>query len=189
MLEKNKSILFQVILILFALFHLISIQAQESSYALDAPCQIFGNYPTLEEIKKARLRNDPTKILVKTVKGNPIEVPTTDAYDAVKISDEKGFHSFMKTYESICGKGIKPPFYYSIPFIVELETQKCVGESKRFKKSSILKSEFWRSKAEQLSISICYNTRNAILNNPLALPEPLDSKCPDFGILSIKKKI
>lgn len=139
--------------------------------------------------QEGKTKNDPTKILVKTVKGNPIEVPTTDAYDAVKISDEKGFHSFMKTYESICGKGIKPPFYYSIPFIVELETQKCVGESKRFKKSSILKSEFWRSKAEQLSISICYNTRNAILNNSLALPEPLDSKCPDFGILSIKKKI
>lgn len=94
----------------------------------------------------------------------------------------------MKTYESICGKETKPPFYYSIPFVVELEAQKCVGESKRFKKSSILKSEFWRSKAEQLSTSICYDTRNAILNNPLTLPEPLDSKCPDFGILSLKKE-
>ncbi|ULG93602.1 hypothetical protein FH584_06855 [Leptospira interrogans] len=189
MFEKSRSILIQVILIFFVFLYSAPIQTQDSTpYALDAPCREFGNYPTLEEIKKAKLKNDPTKILVKTVKGNPIEVPTTDAYDAVKISDEKGFHSFMKTYESICGKGIKPPFYYSIPFIVELETQKCVGESKRFKKSSILKSEFWRSKAEQLSISICYNTRNAILNNPLALPEPLDSKCPDFGILSIKKE-
>ncbi len=187
MLKKNKSILLQVILIFFGLFYAQLVQGQDLPHTLNAPCQEFGNYPTLEEIKKAKLKDDPTKIWVTTVKGDRISVPATDAYDAIEISDEKGFRNFMKSYESICGKGSKPPFYDSIRFVVELETQKCVEETKRFKKSPILKSEFWRSKAQQLAISICHDTRYAILSNPLRLPEPLNSKCPDFGIVTLKK--
>lgn len=173
---------------MFGFLYSIPIYAEESSYALEAPCQEFGNYPTLEEIKKAKLKDDPTKIWVTTIKGDRISVPTTDAYDAIQISDEKGFHNFMKTYESICGKSAKPPFYDSIRYVVETETRSCEEKSKGFRKSTVMRSEIWKSKAERLSISICYDTRNAILNNPLTLPEPLDPKCPDFGILPLKKE-
>lgn len=188
MLKKSKSILFQAILILFVFLHSNSIQTQDLPYALNAPCQEFGNYPTLEEIKKAKLKDDPTKIWVTTVKGNSIAVPATDAYDAIQISDEKALRQYMKSYESICGKGVKPPFYGYIHYVVETATRNCEEKSKSFRKSTAMQSEIWKSKAEQLSISICYDTRNAILNNPLTLPEPLDPKCPDFGILPLKKE-
>ncbi|WP_428841539.1 hypothetical protein [Leptospira santarosai] len=187
MLEKSRSILFQVILISFIFLRSISIQAQESPYALDAPCQIFGNYPTLEEIKKAKLKNDPTKILVKTVKGDQIEVLATDAYDAIQISDEKALRQYMKTYESICGKGSKPPFYNSIQFAAEVELKNCISKAARFKKSKLIRGNFWKSEAEQKAISICVDTRDAI-SGSIAPLNSIDPKCPDFGILTLKKK-
>ncbi|UOG59017.1 hypothetical protein [Leptospira noguchii] len=186
MLKKNRSNLIQGILTLFGLFYIQLVQAQDLPYALDAPCQIFGNYSTLEEIKKAKLKDDPTRIWVTTVKGERASVPATDAYDAIEISDEKGFRNFMKTYESICGKGAKPPFYNSIRFAAEIELKNCVERSKKFRKSPVMRSSFWKSKAEQLSIAICYHTRNTIAGNT-SLPNPMDPKCPDFGILTLKK--
>ncbi|EMO13543.1 hypothetical protein LEP1GSC165_1524 [Leptospira santarosai str. CBC523] len=187
MLKKNKPILIQVILILFGFLYSIPIYAEESSYALDAPCQEFGNYSNLEEIKKAKLKDDPSKIWVKTVKGERISVPATTAYDAIQHSDEKSFREFMKTYESICGKGSKPPFYNSIRFAAEVELKNCVEKSKKFRKSPVMRTSFWKSKAEQLSITICYDTRNAIAGNTSLPDPPMDPKCPDFGILTLKK--
>ncbi|EMN95933.1 hypothetical protein [Leptospira interrogans] len=179
MLEKNKSILFQVILIFFGLFFTISLQSQDSQpYVLEVPCQEFGNYPTLEEIKKAKLKNDPTKILVKTVKGNRIEVAATDAYDAIQISDEKGLRNFMKTYESICGKGAKPPFYNSIQFVANGVLKNCV---KKFEKT------FQTIQARSHAVNICHDTLNATMNNPIPL-KPLDPRCPNFGTLILKKE-
>ncbi|MDI7227931.1 hypothetical protein ACT54M_08540 [Leptospira santarosai] len=177
MLKKNKPILIQVILILFGFFDPISIQAQDLPYALDAPCQIFGNYSNLEEIEKAKVKNDSTKILVKTINGS-IKVPISYVNNAGEIADEKGFRIFMKTYESICGKDSKPPIYNSIQFVANGVLKNCV---KKFEKT------FQTIQARSHAVNICHDTLNATMNNPIPL-KPLDPRCPNFGTLALKKE-
>lgn len=175
MFKKNKSIL---ILILFGLLFTISVQSQDlQPYALAVSCQEFGNYSNHAEIEKAKIKNDSTKILVKTTNGR-IEVPINHVNDANEIADEKGFRIFMKTYESICGKGAKPPIYNSIRFVANGVLKNCV---EKFEKT------FQTIQARAHAVNICHDTLNATMNNPIPL-KPLDPRCPNFGTLSLKKE-
>ncbi|EKO25184.1 hypothetical protein [Leptospira interrogans] len=176
MLEKRNRSILKVILIIFGFFFTISIQTQEP-YVLDVPCREFGNYSNLEEIEKAKVKNDSTKILVKATNGS-IRVPVSYVNDAGEIGDEKGFHIFMKAYEAICGKGSKPLIYNSIRFVANGVLKNCI---KKFEKT------FQTIQARSHAVSICHDTLNATMNNPMPL-KPLDPRCPSFGTLSIKEK-
>ncbi|EMO68062.1 hypothetical protein LEP1GSC132_0245 [Leptospira kirschneri str. 200803703] len=178
MLERSRSILIQAILILFGLFFSISLQSENLQlYTLEIPCQEFGNYTNLEEIEKAKVKNDSTKILVKTSNGS-IKVPIGYVNNAKEIADEKSFRIFIKTYESICGKGSKPAIYNSIEFVASGVLANCV---KKFEKT------FQTIQARSHAVNICHDTQNATLNNSIPL-KPLDPRCPDFGTLTLKKE-
>lgn len=173
--KRNKSIL-KVILIIFGFFFTISIQTQEP-YVLDVPCREFGNYTNLKEIEKAKVKNDSTKILVKTINGS-IKIPIGYVNDAKEITDENSFRIFIKTYESICGKGSKPAIYNSIQFVASGVLANCI---KKFEKT------FQTIQARSHAVNICHDTLNATLNNSIPL-KPLDPRCPDFGTLTLKKE-
>lgn len=176
MLEKRNRSILKVILIIFGFFFTISIQTQEP-YVLDVPCREFGNYSNLEEIEKAKVKNDSTKILVKTIKGS-IKIPIGYVNDAKEITDENSFRIFIKTYESICGKGSKPAIYNSIQFVASGVLANCI---KKFEKT------FQTIQARSHAVNICHDTLNATLNNSIPL-KPLDPRCPDFGTLTLKKE-
>ncbi|EKR66296.1 hypothetical protein LEP1GSC036_3916 [Leptospira weilii str. 2006001853] len=177
MREKRRLIL-SVIFIFFDLFITISIQSQDlQSYALEVSCQEFGSYSNLEEIEKAKVKNDSAKILVKTTNDSSIKVPVSYVNNAGEIADEKNFRIFMKTYESICGKESKPPIYNSIQFVANRVLKNCV---KKFEKT------FQTIQARSHAVNICHDTLNATMNNPIP-SKPLDPRCPSFGTLALKK--
>ncbi|AKH77087.1 hypothetical protein J9305_12810 [Leptospira interrogans] len=176
MLEKRNRSILKVILIIFGFFFTISIQTQEP-YVLDVPCREFGNYTNLKEIEKAKVKNDSTKILVKTINGS-IKIPIGYVNDAKEITDENSFRIFIKTYESICGKGSKPAIYNSIQFVASGVLANCI---KKFEKT------FQTIQARSHAVNICHDTLNATLNNSIPL-KPLDPRCPDFGTLTLKKE-
>ncbi|WOT12241.1 hypothetical protein [Leptospira interrogans] len=176
MLEKRNRSILKVILIIFGFFFTISIQTQEP-YILDVPCREFGNYTNLKEIEKAKVKNDSTKILVKTINGS-IKIPIGYVNDAKEITDENSFRIFIKTYESICGKGSKPAIYNSIQFVASGVLANCI---KKFEKT------FQTIQARSHAVNICHDTLNATLNNSIPL-KPLDPRCPDFGTLTLKKE-
>ncbi len=115
---------------------------------IDSKCPNYGILsPSSDELEEARFEADPTNIWVKNAEGNHTVVPAYTATEALKIYEGWEFRQFLRIYEMVCGKGLKPPFYDMIPYVKSEPLRECIRKANSSNNS--------RAEAE------CYEEANA----------------------------